>query len=97
MKYLTRFEKNIPVKTSVRAVRKSSSDVASHSSPTGFPFARRSSTFREACQKKRYGEMVMPKIPTKVARNRLDLSTRWKIVALKTDSQSGRARKAVMT
>ncbi len=68
MKYMTRFEKNMPTSTSARATRISSSVAPARSSGVSRPCARSSSTSCAACQKKRYGEIVVPRRPTSVAR-----------------------------
>src|SRR5437867_11376266 len=58
MKYITTFEKAMPVKTSWRASRSSWSLAPRRSATVRRPLARSSSTSCEACQKNRYGEIV---------------------------------------
>jgi hypothetical protein len=68
MKYMMKFEKNIPATTSVRALLNSSVVAPLRCLTVRRPIARSSSTSSAACQKKRYGEMVVPRMPTKVAK-----------------------------
>ncbi len=90
------FEKNIPVTTSVRD-RRSSSPLAPFRSPRQRPMARSSSTSCAACQKKRYGEMVVPRIPTNTERKDRLHSMRGTNVDCSTAPQSACAKNAVTT
>ena len=97
MKYITKLEKNMPVSTSVRARRNSSSVAPWRFATVFLPSARSSSTSCAACQKKRYGEMLVPRIPTSTDRYSLDHWISGTNVARSTAAQSGWARNAVIT
>src|SRR5262249_1901490 len=56
------------------------------------PWARSSSTSCDACQKNRYGEIVVPKMPTSVAMNSRSNLISGVTVARSTVNQSGLAR-----
>jgi 6-phosphofructokinase len=56
------------------------------------PIARSSSTSSAACQKKRYGEMVVPSTPTRTAKYRADHSMCGMKVARNTEPHAGCAR-----
>src|SRR5205809_905954 len=71
MKYITTFEKAMPVKTSWRASRSSWSLAPRRSATVRRPLARSSSTSCEACQKNRYGEIVRHARPERRARHRV--------------------------
>src|SRR5205814_3976968 len=60
---------------SVRAARSSARLTPRRSASVSLPAARISSTSEDACQKKRYGEIVVPKMATSAAMNSL-LSSR---------------------
>ncbi len=98
MKNITRLEKAIPVRTSTRAAR--SSESRSPRRPRSglvAPLAVSSSTSEDACQKKRYGEMVVPKTATRAMTKSFESSKCGMTVALSTSSSGGWAKKAVMT
>jgi hypothetical protein len=68
MKYITTLDTTIPAATSVRALRSSRSSERRGRSPNSWFNASSASTSCAACQKKRYGLIVVPKIATKVKR-----------------------------
>jgi hypothetical protein len=70
MKYMTRFEKNMPVLTSRRASASSWEVAPRRWARVFFPRLFSSSTSWVACQKNRYGEMVVPRMPTRVPTER---------------------------
>src|ERR1041384_1555317 len=96
MKYIARFEKDIPVTISIVELFTSSS-VAPCRSANERPIARSCSTSCEACQKNKYGEIVVPIIATNTARYALDHSICGINVDRITAVQSGWARKAAAT
>ena len=67
MKYITRFETNIPTVTSIVATRNSNGDAPRRSPRVRLPADFSSSTSRLVCQKNKYGEMVVPRIATSTA------------------------------
>src|SRR5438034_6083189 len=91
MKYMIRLDANIPAMTSLRAAL-SSSAVAPRRCARLRPLARSSSTSCAACQKNRYGEMVVPRMATSTEKNPRDHSTCGTIVACSARLQSTRAR-----
>lgn len=96
-KYMIRFENSIPVTTSFRDFRNSASVAPLRDSTVNFQCSLSSSTSCDACQKNRYGEIVVPKIPTKRGQYLPDHSM-WGInVEWITAVQSGLARNAART
>jgi len=67
MKYMTRFETSIPIVTSIVAIRSSNRDAPRRFDRLLRPADLSSSTSWLVCQKKRYGEIVVPRIATSVA------------------------------
>src|SRR5213592_2146659 len=94
MKYITTFEKAMPVKTSWRASRSSWSLAPRRSATVRRPLARSSSTSCEACQKNRYGEIVVPRMPTSVGTARASQGTCGTSVSRRAADQFGCARTA---
>ena len=64
MKNITRLEKNIPVNTSSLAALNSRSVEPRRCARVILPCFRSSSTSSAACQKNKYGEIVVPRTPT---------------------------------
>jgi hypothetical protein len=94
---MIRFENSIPVTTSFRDFRNSASVAPLRDSTVNFQCSLSSSTSCDACQKNRYGEIVVPKIPTKRGQYLPDHSM-WGInVEWITAVQSGLARNAART
>jgi hypothetical protein len=92
MKYITRFEKNMPVVTSQPAQVSSASPAPGRRRPPLPAFLSSASWL--ACQKKRYGEIVVPSRATRVARKAPSSRTDGTKVPRRTSAQSGRAKKA---
>ena len=65
MAYITTWEKNIPTRTSNRAALISSLPTPRRLASVTWPAARIASTSEDACQKKRYGEIVVPSTATR--------------------------------
>jgi hypothetical protein len=61
------------------------------------PSARSSSTSCEACQKKRYGEIVVPRMPTRVETYAASSESRGRSVSRSATDQPGCARNAEIT
>ncbi len=87
MKNMIAFEANMPAITSLRAAR-SSAAVAPCRCRRLRPIARSSSTSCAACQKNKYGEIVVPKIATRREKNSRDIWMRGTSVAASADRQS---------
>src|SRR5689334_3271462 len=97
MKYMTKFEKNIPVSTSLREWSSSFFVAPFLSSMLNRPRSFSSSTSWAACQKNRYGEMVVPNKPTRVEMYAV-VHSRWGTNVLRATSiQSGFDRNAAIT
>ena len=97
MKYMTKFERNIPVSTSVREARNSAALAPSRAFTVFRPIPASSSTSWEACQKNRYGEIVVPRMPTMVETYSGDHSRCGTRVAFTTSFHGGRTRNAQAT
>src|SRR6202049_1557222 len=95
--YITTCEKAIPTKTSIRAPRIADRVTPLRKRSVRRPAAFISSTSDDACQKKRYGEMVVPRMATSIVMKAL-LNSRWGTkVAISTLPAGGWSRNAVMT
>lgn len=97
MKYITAFDSNIPVMTSVVATFSSLLVAPRRCDKVILPCSLSSSTSWAACQKNRYGEMVVPNIPTSTAAYDLVHSICGMRVARITAGQARLVRKAVIT
>ena len=94
MKYMMKFEKNIPMTTSMNERRSSASVAPCRWRSVRRPIARSSSTSTDACQKNRYGEMVVPRTPTRTEKYRADHSTCGMKVARSAVAHAGCAKNA---
>src|SRR2546428_4488696 len=102
MKSMTRFERNIPVATSSRASASSCAVAPRRWATVRRPRAFSSSTSCDACQKKRYGEIVVrSEEHTSELQSRSDLVCRLllekkKKISFKLDTSSVRANYNVL-
>ena len=94
MKYMTRLENSIPTPTSHLAYRSSPSVAPRRSHSRRRPGAFSSSTSWLACQKNRYGEMVVPRMATRVTRYGASNRTAGTSAPRAAAAQSGRAKAA---
>src|SRR5437588_267695 len=97
MQYMITCEKPMPASMSVRAARSSSRVTLRRSATVRWPAAFISSTSEEACQKKRYGEMVVPSTATSAAMKPGSSSSRGMNVDVMTAPTPGRTKNTVTT
>ena len=97
MKNITMFEKNVPATTSSLRVMSSRSVAPRRAIVVVRPMNFSSSTSCDACQKKRYGLIVVPRMATRVDQASLPRGRLGTIVSRTIDSQFGRTTIAVRT